>query len=149
MRIRSFIAAAGTLALAAGLVGGLSAHAQARTTPLPTCVSSFFQKCATITITGVEISPAPNPVLYVGATVQLSNIGTQVTDFPLLVDGVKVSGGPSFGGGADTLYGTYPAGWQWTSDISISPGRHVLTAEIIGLGGALLATSPRYVITAP
>ena len=142
------ITAAAGLALTAGLAGGLAAPASAAVRP-PPCLS-FFQRCSaapTIKIAGVDISPVwPNPTFALDWTARFSKAGTQVTDFPAFIDGVRVPepNGPWFGGEADTLYGTYgPTGQSG----NITPGRHTLTVEVIGAGGAVLATSNRYTVT--
>ena len=180
--MKRILAAAGTLALAAGLIGGLATTASASVRPphpltigsppawpQPYCVSWFFTKCATIQITGATINTAPGyyptvagPVINVSATAVFSRAGVQVTDFRLLVDRKLAPEYDTwFGSGSvGVIYGTYNVVGLGSDSYNsselipgtvfpVAPGRHSLTVEVIGVNGAVLATSPSYTVTVP
>jgi hypothetical protein len=138
---RAIIGAAAVLTLAGGLAGGLAATASAAGSASPT-----------ISITGAQIyNPGtPSGVIEVTGSAQFSKDGTQIDNMLVFIDGVNAvydSGSWNGDGTLVTLYGTYNE-WAEESNFAAS-GRHVLTAEIIGPRGVVLATSPRYVITVP
>jgi hypothetical protein len=168
MNIKRAITTTAGLALATGLTMGLASTASASTTPTY-CTSSFFQKCAAIKITGVSIGTPPGyyptpagPVIDVTSSAEFSGAGVQVTDFRLLVDGkLAPEYDTYFGSGSvGVLYGADPGisistdGYNPNERIPgtlwpVSPGKHVLTTEVIGVNGAVLATSPSYTVAVP
>lgn len=83
----------------------------------------------------------------------------QVTDFRLLVDGKLVpESDTAFGSGSVAIiYGSYGASGGTDPSYELIPGtafpvsagRHSLVMEVIGVNGAVLATSPSYTVTVP
>ena len=107
--------------------------------------------------------PTPaRPIIDVTSSAEFSGAGVRVTDFRLLADGkLAPEYDTYFGSGSvGVLYGADPGisistdgynpnefipGTLWP----VSPGKHVLTTEVIGVNGAVLATSPSYTVAVP
>jgi hypothetical protein len=167
MNIKTMAAGIATLALAAGLTTGLASTASASTPPC--FIPDQCAAAPSIKITGASISTPPGyyptpagPIIDATSSAQFSNAGTQVTDFRLLVDGKLVPENDTYfgSGSVGVLYGADP-GISISTEPSlpgmvipgtafpVSPGRHVLTTEVVGVGGAVLASSAGYTVTVP
>ena len=147
--MRNITAAAVAALAAAALTGGLATSALAATAP-------------TIKITGASVSTQPGyyptpagPVIQAQATARFDSHGVKVTDILLLVDGRPVPDNST--GAVTTYFGklTWGTGTQIDYEsipgtgFKVSPGRHALVNEIIGVNGKVLAKSPSFTVTVP
>ena len=114
---------------------------------------------AIIKITGVIISSGNYPTeINVTTLAKFSKAGTRVADIRLFVDKLPVpenmpaQGSTYFNGDAAVIYGSLTIGLGAPSydgaPFTVTPGKHVLTTEVIGVGGAVFATSAPYTVTA-
>lgn len=148
---------AAALALAGGLVGGLATSASASTSARASVAPP------TIKITGAFVSTQPGyyptpagPVIQVQATAKFDKHGVKVTDILLLVDGRTA---PTSTGVVDTTYFGELTWWTSTvgdssspipgNSFKVSPGKHVLVNEIIGVNGKVLAKSAPLTVEVP
>ena len=158
------LAAIPALALAASAF----AYAPAANAATAPCTHSCG---ATIKITGAYVNqpvgyyPTPaGQVITANATATFSKTGTDVTDFRLLVDKKLVpEQDTAFGSGTTgVVYGSYTTGAATNygdynngsplipgTTFPVKAGTHSLTYEIIGIKGAVLATSAAYTVTVP
>lgn len=101
----------------------------------------------TISITGAYWNDTYGLTVMGDAT--FSNAGTLVSSITVLDNGPqRAIGMNNFGDLPSTFYGTYDD-WSTYGDGNDTPGKYVLTAEIIGTGGTVLVTSRPYTITIP